>query len=71
MMPCIKRAIWSAPPPAPAMMINSTGFLGFQPWLPATATEVVKPSAKAPTSNDLITLIMFLHFTTMLRPLTR
>ncbi len=43
--------------------INSTGFFGFQPWPSATATEVVKPTAKAPTSNDLITLIVFLQYT--------
>jgi hypothetical protein len=41
--------------------MNSTGFFGFQPWLPATATEVVMPSAKAPANNDFKNRIMFLH----------
>src|ERR1700752_4565706 len=31
MMPWIRRAIWSAPPPVPAGTTNSTGFLGSHP----------------------------------------
>jgi hypothetical protein len=29
-MPAISRAIWSAPPPVPAGMTNSIGFVGSQ-----------------------------------------
>src|SRR6185369_13364082 len=29
-MPCIRRAIWSAPPPVPAGITNSTGLVGSQ-----------------------------------------
>ena len=46
------RAIWSAPPPVPAMMMNSTGFLGSQADAaletasePATASAPTRPVA--------------------------
>jgi hypothetical protein len=41
--------------------MNSTGFFGCQLWLPATATQVVMPRAKAPANNDFKNRIMFLH----------
>ena len=48
-MPWIMRAIWSAPPPGPAGMMNSTGFVGSQA---ANAGEApVTPRANAVEIN--------------------
>ena len=43
MMPCIRRAIWSAPPPVPAGITNSTGLVGSQ----AAKAGVAAASARA------------------------
>ena len=50
-IPCIRRAILSAPPPLPAMMIKSIGLLGSQ----ASALVVTKGDVKSkdtPRASD-------------------
>ena len=51
---CISRAILSAPPPLPAMMMKSTGFFGSQAMAasetasePATASAPARPAANS------------------------
>ena len=64
--PCSNLAIWSAPPPVPAMMMNSTGFFGDQSaWAPVakTPSEINATSAEMPSflvllMNTLIELLL-------------
>src|SRR6478672_7024955 len=46
MMPCIRRAIWSAPPPVPAGTTNSTGLLGSHAAAGALANAAATASAQ-------------------------
>ena len=48
MMPWMKRASRSAPPPLPAMMTNSTGFLGFH----AAVASEDDATVAAPAASD-------------------
>jgi hypothetical protein len=45
MMPWIRRAIWSAPPPVPAGTTNSTGLAGSQAWADAVPASVAAAPA--------------------------
>src|SRR5688572_23947799 len=54
MMPWIRRAIWSAPPPVPAGMTNSTGLLGSQAaWaVPSRARALADTTTARRASRD-------------------
>src|SRR6478672_6264418 len=51
MMPWIRRAIWSAPPPVPAGTTNSTGLVGSHPA--AHADPCAPSTAAAPATTDI------------------
>ena len=43
--PWMKRAIWSAPPPVPAGMMNCTGLVGSQPCAAAGTLSAASPAS--------------------------
>src|SRR3972149_918994 len=53
--PEIRRAYLSAPPPCPAIIINSTGFVGSQAF---TLLEVSKRTKLTPNSNETKNLLV-------------
>ncbi len=64
MMPWMVRAIWSAPPPVPAGMMNSTGRVGSQAALAGIAAPAAKRAVTAPHAICLAdSFIAFSPFT--------
>ena len=56
----INRAIWSAPPPVPAGMTNSTGLVGSHGWAAAggTGTTVIDTVMKLNTARRKDTIVL-------------
>ena len=54
----MNRAIWSAPPPAPAMITKSIGFLGSHAWAAPLSTVVA--SAVAHIAPSVARLVVFI-----------